>query len=143
MGTRRIVVCVLVLLCGMLTYVGISWRSTTPANVLWNPLPVSSRFSRPVNLGVGQELPDQCKGPVGVPGAKPMKEYDLLQLGPFPFFNNFRNPCWYEENSSLGMSCLPYFYLAGFPKCGTTDLWNRICMHPDVARPAHKEPGWF
>ncbi|KAI8519241.1 hypothetical protein Bbelb_024980 [Branchiostoma belcheri] len=38
--------------------------------------------------------------------------------------------------------CLPYFYIIGMPKCGTTDLYNRISKHPDVA-PGRKEPHWW
>ena len=33
-----------------------------------------------------------------------------------------KNPCWYEGEKIL---CLPYFYLVGSAKCGTTDLANR------------------
>ncbi|KAK3598413.1 hypothetical protein CHS0354_005507 [Potamilus streckersoni] len=40
--------------------------------------------------------------------------------------------------------CLPYFLIAGFPKCGTTDLWHRIIQHPDiVVHPKEKEPMFF
>ena len=31
-----------------------------------------------------------------------------------------RNPCWYDKGRKL--RCLPYFYLAGVSKSGTTDL---------------------
>ncbi|KAK7482991.1 hypothetical protein BaRGS_00025768 [Batillaria attramentaria] len=117
------------------TFVSLSQRKKT----LHSSRPVTQTEVR----GDGPELPDMCKGPVGLPQADPVEGFDLFRLGPFPFFNNFRNPCWYEENSSFGMSCLPYFYLAGLPKCGTTDLWNRICMHPDVAPTFPKETGWL
>lgn len=38
--------------------------------------------------------------------------------------------------------CLPYFFLAGMPKCGTTDIWSKISQHPQVAA-AQKEPHWW
>ncbi|XP_062505701.1 carbohydrate sulfotransferase 15-like [Corticium candelabrum] len=39
--------------------------------------------------------------------------------------------------------CLPYFLLIGMPKCGTTDLYQRIVQHPQVIAPASKEPHWW
>ena len=35
--------------------------------------------------------------------------------------------------------CLPYVYLAGFPKCGTTALYHLLVQHPLVAQPLRKE----
>ena len=35
--------------------------------------------------------------------------------------------------------CLPAFYLAGFPKCGTSTLYELITAHPHVAPPNRKE----
>ncbi|XP_061910778.1 carbohydrate sulfotransferase 15-like [Entelurus aequoreus] len=39
--------------------------------------------------------------------------------------------------------CLPYFYIIGQPKCGTTDLYNRLLLHPDVKFTTFKEPHWW
>ncbi|KAL3846536.1 hypothetical protein ACJMK2_017515 [Sinanodonta woodiana] len=39
--------------------------------------------------------------------------------------------------------CLPYFIIAGFPKCGTTDLWQRMIQHPDIVVHPEKEPMFF
>ena len=39
--------------------------------------------------------------------------------------------------------CVPYFYLAGAPKAGSTDVYKRIAMHPEVVKPASKETRWF
>ncbi|KAL3846539.1 hypothetical protein ACJMK2_017518 [Sinanodonta woodiana] len=48
------------------------------------------------------------------------------------------------KDSSVRLYCLPYFIIAGFPKCGTTDLWRRIIQHPDiVVHPSEKEPMFF
>ncbi|KAJ8317755.1 hypothetical protein KUTeg_005659 [Tegillarca granosa] len=41
------------------------------------------------------------------------------------------------------LRCLPYFFIVGQPKCGSTDLFNRIIQHPDVISPAIKETHWW
>ncbi|XP_050400962.1 carbohydrate sulfotransferase 15 [Patella vulgata] len=49
---------------------------------------------------------------------------------------NYKNPC-YRVNDKV--QCLPYFYLIGVPKAGTSDLFARICHHQDVMPPLKKE----
>ena len=47
-----------------------------------------------------------------------------------------------EENENEvmnGLNCLPYFYILGQPKSGTSDLWNRLIKHPNIIPPAKKE----
>lgn len=39
--------------------------------------------------------------------------------------------------------CLPAFFLAGFPKSGTTTLYKALLKHPMVADPERKEPHWW
>ncbi|XP_053306106.1 carbohydrate sulfotransferase 15 [Spea bombifrons] len=46
-----------------------------------------------------------------------------------------------EENYRL--RCIPYFYIIGQPKCGTTDLYDRLRLHPEVRFSAIKEPHWW
>lgn len=41
------------------------------------------------------------------------------------------------------MRCLPYFYIIGQPKCGTTDLYDRLRLHPDIKFTTFKEPHWW
>lgn len=41
------------------------------------------------------------------------------------------------------MRCLPYFFIIGQPKCGSTDLFRRILQHPDVVSPPIKELHWW
>ena len=76
------------------------------------------------------------------------------------FMEGYKNPCWNRlltpditlsdnqtsvinedmGNSSVGsFVCLPYAYLLGQPKCGTSDLFNRLRQHPDVTMPSEKE----
>lgn len=41
------------------------------------------------------------------------------------------------------LRCLPYFYIAGMPKCGSTDLYRKVTQHPEVVRPPMKESHWW
>ncbi|XP_042885797.1 carbohydrate sulfotransferase 15-like isoform X1 [Penaeus japonicus] len=93
----------------------------------------------------------------------------ILQNLGVEFLEDFKNPCWYEyveeekqinfyeeiiksasrlryvtkKNSGTVLRCLPYFFLVGQPKCGTTDIFQRINSHPDVIQPALKGPHWW
>jgi len=51
-----------------------------------------------------------------------------------------------EENSdNLGwrIRCFPYFFLLGFTKCGTTDLFVALSHIPDIVHPLTKEPNFW
>ena len=39
--------------------------------------------------------------------------------------------------------CLPYFFIAGFPKSGTTSLHQALSRHPQIVGPLSKEPHWW
>ena len=39
--------------------------------------------------------------------------------------------------------CLPYFFIAGFAKCGTTSLHTALSKHPQIVPPMYKEPHWW
>jgi hypothetical protein len=65
---------------------------------------------------------------------------ELPKLG---FHDDFRNPCWYrtlpaeesvgvEKKEQRELVCLPYAYILGQPKCGTSDLFERLKKHPDI-----------
>ena len=41
------------------------------------------------------------------------------------------------------LRCLPYFFLAGQPKCGSTDLYRKLMEHPHIAATPVKEPHWW
>ena len=47
------------------------------------------------------------------------------------------------EDGLFEIHCLPYFYLAGFPKCGTTDLFFEMKKHPNILMSMQKEPHWW
>lgn len=67
------------------------------------------------------------------------------------FLENFKNPCWKyqaalnfkiplalsdllpeEEDRNMSVACLPYAYILGQPKCGTSDLFERLKRHPEI-----------
>ena len=60
--------------------------------------------------------------------------------GPFQFLPEFKSPCWFNVQREL--RCLPYLFLIGVPKAGTTDLFLMLNLHPDF-RNYVKEPQWF
>ena len=41
------------------------------------------------------------------------------------------------------LRCLPAFFLAGFPKSGTTTLHKALYRHPAILKPVEKEPHWW
>ena len=41
------------------------------------------------------------------------------------------------------LRCLPYFYILGFAKCGTTDLHDALIKHPQIVDPVIKENQWW
>ena len=47
------------------------------------------------------------------------------------------------EGSRSRLRCVPYFYIAGMPKCGTTDLYARLTRHPEITGGVMKEPHWW
>ncbi|XP_078079505.1 carbohydrate sulfotransferase 15-like [Mustelus asterias] len=49
----------------------------------------------------------------------------------------------HRGNEHYRLRCLPYFYIIGQPKCGTTDLYNRLRLHPEVSFSIVKEPHWW
>ncbi|KAL3846986.1 hypothetical protein ACJMK2_017926 [Sinanodonta woodiana] len=74
-----------------------------------------------------------------------LESKNLLKEGPFQLLPNFKNPCFYGNTSRLTKSlrCLPYFLIAGFPKCGSTDLWKRLTYHPEIVALHPKESSFF
>ena len=58
----------------------------------------------------------------------PLVQKAVKELKSHPsFLESFKNPCWFGAGN---LSCLPYFYLLGYPKCGTTKLYNLLKIHP-------------
>lgn len=55
----------------------------------------------------------------------------------------FWNHLYHYKDKHYRLRCLPRFYIIGQPKCGTTDLYDRLRLHPDVRFSAIKEPHWW
>lgn len=61
----------------------------------------------------------------------------------------YKNPCFrnqrkhFKDHSPELLQCVPYFFVIGFPKCGTTDLFDRLSHHPEFIKPAFKEIHWI
>ena len=79
-------------------------------------------------------------------------------IPPSGFSDKYVNPCWVGKDTNIGsiqrlklskktgdnpanesLHCLPYFFILGQPKCGTTDLYSRLSRHHDIAAPKKKE----
>ncbi|KAK1905008.1 Carbohydrate sulfotransferase 15 [Dissostichus eleginoides] len=56
---------------------------------------------------------------------------------------NFQQHLFHRGSKVFRLRCLPYFYIIGQPKCGTTDLFNRLLLHPEVKFNTMKEPHWW
>ena len=48
-----------------------------------------------------------------------------------------------DPSGKTRLLCLPYFFLAGFPKSGTTSLHSTLQQHPQIIPPTEKEPHWW
>ncbi|XP_061409004.1 carbohydrate sulfotransferase 15 [Lethenteron reissneri] len=68
-----------------------------------------------------------------------------VHLRPFfrQLFQTFDRHLLQQGKRLYRMRCLPYFYIIGQPKCGTTDLYERLKMHPEVTFAIRKEPHWW
>ena len=49
----------------------------------------------------------------------------------------------HQSVGNYRLRCLPYFYLLGFPKCGTTDIRSRLVLHAYIKDAVCKEPQFF
>ncbi|XP_052782311.1 carbohydrate sulfotransferase 15-like isoform X2 [Mya arenaria] len=69
---------------------------------------------------------------------------NLRNLGPFDFLPNHKNPCWRRIESIKTLKrCIPYFYLIGCEKCGSSDLWYRLVQHPEIAATDKENFHWI
>ena len=59
---------------------------------------------------------------------------DVFNHLPAQFLSEYKSFCWREEDDSK-LLCLPSVYLAGMPKCGSTDLYQKLVWHPDLVQP--------
>ena len=55
----------------------------------------------------------------------------------------FATGLFQTRRGSTELYCLPYFFIAGFPKSGTTTLHEALQEHPQIVLPNTKEPHWW
>ncbi|XP_073338751.1 carbohydrate sulfotransferase 15-like [Pagrus major] len=55
----------------------------------------------------------------------------------------FQQHLHHRDGKQFRLRCLPFFYIIGQPKCGTTDLFHRLLLHPEVKFNTMKEPHWW
>ena len=91
----------------------------------------------------------------------------IWSIVPRNFSENYRNPCWHSSDiriskaahtymlrykspnmrmkltQNMTLLCLPNFFIAGFPKSGTTTLHEALCYHTQIAHIQRKEPHWW
>jgi hypothetical protein len=53
-----------------------------------------------------------------------------------------RTPCWWDEKMNRTW-CLPAMMIIGAPKSGTTDIAQRLRVHPMLEMSRNKEPHWW
>uniref|UniRef100_A0A3Q3W8C0 Sulfotransferase n=1 Tax=Mola mola TaxID=94237 RepID=A0A3Q3W8C0_MOLML len=57
--------------------------------------------------------------------------------------SDFKQHLLHRNGNLFRLRCLPFFYIIGQPKCGTTDLFHRLLLHPEVKFNTMKEPHWW
>ena len=95
-----------------------------PINSLSNDL-----IDRVVGPLFGTDFPDLKYFPMEVIHSKYPTMFNEL---PDKFISDYKNPCWNAEKDTGGLACLPYAYVLGQPKCGTSDLFERIKLHQQI-----------
>ena len=60
---------------------------------------------------------------------------DVIEALPKQFLPDYKSFCWYSTQAQL--FCLPSVYIAGIPKCGTTDMFDKLTWHPQIATPGY------
>ncbi|KAK2139495.1 hypothetical protein LSH36_1749g00003 [Paralvinella palmiformis] len=57
---------------------------------------------------------------------------------------SYKNPCWFEANRSAeGLRCLPYVYVLGVAKSGTSSLYNNLLSDDHITKGQRKEIFWW
>ena len=56
---------------------------------------------------------------------------------PSSYLPDYKSFCWYDKQNKF--QCLSSVYLAGMPKCGTTDLYDKLMWHPQLTTQAHRK----
>ncbi|KAK3796978.1 hypothetical protein RRG08_015844 [Elysia crispata] len=153
-----------VMLAFIIAWVAASVSFTTEEELYRNSLAVSNQQKKQWNKESGDHKPRKGKVGEGPPGPEenPVKQVQhasflkILKLAaedfnltcshsvpmqrPKNFTKYTKNPCYWDKAAGK-LRCLPYFYIPGFPKCGTTDFYNFLKIHPEYLRTG-KEFHW-
>ena len=93
------------------------------------------------------------------------KLQDIHSLPKVPYIKHIMNPCFLTvsektpgiinisniniaqlkskfEAMGLELHCLPSFFVAGFEKCGTSDIYHKLSLHQDVHKIPKEFPFW-
>ena len=60
---------------------------------------------------------------------------DIFDILPQEYLPDYKSFCWYDSKDEF--QCLASVYLAGMPKCGTTDLFDKLMWHPELTTQSH------
>ena len=60
---------------------------------------------------------------------------DIFDLLPKKYLPDYKSFCWYDSLNVF--QCLASVYLAGMPKCGTTDLFQKLMWHKELTTQSH------
>ena len=61
---------------------------------------------------------------------------------PINFLPTYKNPCWYNlsvTDDNPVLKCVPYFFVPGMPKCGSTMLFEVLKIHHQILPAVTKE----
>eukprot|EP00899_Mesostigma_viride_P010139 jgi/Mesvir1/19126/Mv12867-RA.1 len=130
---------------------GTTWpRATAATN--WNLTPLPLSFWGADELAKDAATKERVDKIVydGMPPVDQLMGVDpeLFHELPDQYDPGFKSPCWYAKPDSKyttpgTLLCLPYFHILGVSKCGTTDLYHRLSLHPDVYESRNKGPHWW
>ena len=62
---------------------------------------------------------------------------DIFDLLPEKYLPDYKSFCWYNDKDEF--KCLASVYVAGMPKCGTTDLFVKMMRHPQLTYQTHAD----
>ena len=129
-----------------------------------------SLYNCSINMGISEETIVRNQGDFREVYRRVRTFLDEISpLLPEHFIPHLKNPCWESQRPDTRLfnsgkfresqknfqypkkkfantkyiSCLPYFLIAGFPKCGSTTVHQTLSKLRNIVAPAYKEPHWW